>query len=214
MNNQVLPRPLSERREAAVEHLRSLNNLWLATASDGRGPHLIPMSYWWDGSRLTTATLEDSRTLKNLRVQPKVRAALGSTGDVLMIDATAVIVDIADMDTAAADGYARASGNDPRSVSGFTYIQLIPQRMQVWRGARWPKRGGPPLTRCSTPAPGRTALAAHVLRMHRERSRPARDGVSTPEHYAGSAPTEEADHGSRRTGQRELSSHTDRDFRP
>lgn len=77
--NQVQARPLSQRREAALERLRSNTNLWLATASDGRGPHLIPVSYWWDGSRLTTATLEGSRTWKNVRVQPKVRASIGST---------------------------------------------------------------------------------------------------------------------------------------
>ncbi len=135
MSNQAQARPLPERREAAIEHLRSHSNLWLATASDGRGPHLIPASYWWDGSRLTTATFEDSRTLKNVRAQPKVRVSVGSTSEVLMIDAAAVIVAVADIDPAAAEGYARASRNDPRSVPGFVYIQLTPQRMQVWRGA-------------------------------------------------------------------------------
>jgi general stress protein 26 len=135
MNNPVPARSLSERREAAIAHLRSHSNLWLATASDGRGPHLIPASFWWDGAQLTTATLQDSRTLKNVRAQPKVRASVGSTADVLMIDATAVIVAVADIDTAAAEGYARASGNDPRSVPGFAYIRLTPERMQVWRGA-------------------------------------------------------------------------------
>jgi stage V sporulation protein SpoVS len=132
MNNQVQARPLPERRQAAIEHLRSHSNLWPATASDGRGPHLIPASYWWDGSRLTTATFEDSRTVKNVRAQPRVRASVGSTADVLMIDATAVIVAV--IDTAAAEGYARASGNDPRSVPGFVYVRLTPERMQVWRG--------------------------------------------------------------------------------
>lgn len=34
----------------------SNSNLWLATASDGPGPHLVPVSYWWDGARLLTAT--------------------------------------------------------------------------------------------------------------------------------------------------------------
>src|SRR5712671_2268494 len=89
--NQVQARPLAERRKAAMERLRSNSNLWLATASDGRGPHLIPLSYWWDGSRLTTATFEGSRTLKNVCAPPKVHAAIGTTGDVLMIDATATI---------------------------------------------------------------------------------------------------------------------------
>lgn len=134
--DEVQPRPLRERRAAAVEHLRSNDNLWFATASDGRGPHLIPVSYGWDGTRLTTATFESSRTLKNVRAQPKVRVAVGSTGDVLIVDATAAIVPVTDIDPAAADGYAQAAGNDPRSVPGFTYIQLEPERMLVWRGPR------------------------------------------------------------------------------
>lgn len=117
-----------------MERLRSNSNMWLATACDGRGPHLIPVSYWWDGFRLTTATFEGSRTLKNVRAQPKVRASIGSTGDVLMIDATATIVAVADIDTEAAERYAQASGNDPQSVPGFAYIQLAPDRIQVWKG--------------------------------------------------------------------------------
>jgi general stress protein 26 len=134
--NQVQPRPLAERRKAAMERLRSNSNLWLATASDGRGPHLIPLAYWWDGSRLTTATFEGSRTLKNVRAQPKVRAAIGSTGDVLMIDATATIATVADIADIAevAERYAQASGNDPQSVPGFVYIQLVPERIQLWKG--------------------------------------------------------------------------------
>ncbi len=133
--NQVQARSLPERRDAAIAHLRSHTNLWLATASAGRGPHLIPVSYWWDGARLTTATFEGSRTWKNVRDQPQVRAAIGSTSDVLMIDATATIVSLADLSDGVAEGYAQASGNDPRSVPGFTYVQLTPERMQVWKGA-------------------------------------------------------------------------------
>jgi general stress protein 26 len=135
--SQVRARPLAERRKAAMEHLRSNSNLWLATASDGRGPHLIALAYSWDGSRLTTATFEGSRTLKNVRAQPRVRAAIGTTDDVLMIDATATIATVADVADIAevAKRYALASGNDPQSEPGFVYIQLVPERIQLWKGA-------------------------------------------------------------------------------
>lgn len=132
--SEIQVRTLPERREAALEHLRSNSNLWLATASDGTGPHLIPVSYWWDGARLTTATSETSRTARNVRAQPKVRAAIGGTGDVLMIDASVAIVPWGDLDERTAEGYARASGV-PRSTPGFVYLQLLPERMQVWKGA-------------------------------------------------------------------------------
>jgi general stress protein 26 len=132
--SEVRVRTLTERREAALEHLRANTNLWLATASDGQGPHLIPVSYWWDGARLTTATSENSRTARNVRAQPKVRATIGSTGDVLIIDATSTIVPWGDIDETAAEAYAQASGV-PRSMPGFVYVKLVPQRMQVWKGA-------------------------------------------------------------------------------
>jgi len=131
--NQVRARTLAERREAALERLRSDRNLWLATASDGRGPHLIPVSYWWDGTHLLTATFENSRTLRNVQVQPKVRASIGTTGDVLMIDATAVIMAAADIGETAAEGYAQASGV-ARSAPGFIYVRLVPERIQIWKG--------------------------------------------------------------------------------
>jgi hypothetical protein len=125
-------RSLRERREAALERLRVGGNLWLATAGN-HGPHLIPVSYWWDGSQLTTSTLENSRTLVNIRTQPKIRAAAGSPTDVLMIDATATVMAADDVSEAAKDGYARASGI-LRATPGFVYIQLRPERMQVWKG--------------------------------------------------------------------------------
>jgi hypothetical protein len=100
--NQVQVRPLAERRTAAMERLRSNSTLWLATASDGRGPHLIPLAYWWDGVRLTTATI-------------------------------ATVADIADIPEVATR-YAQASGNDPQAVPGFVYIQLVPERIQLWKG--------------------------------------------------------------------------------
>ena len=135
--SQVRVRPLAERRKAAMERLHSNGSLWLATASDGRGPHLIALAYSWDGSRLTTATFEGSRTVKNIRAQPKVRAAIGTTDDVLMIDATATIVAVADIADIAevAKRYVLASGNGPQSEPGFVYIQLVPERIQLWKGA-------------------------------------------------------------------------------
>jgi general stress protein 26 len=125
-------RTLSERRDAALERFHAGGNLWLATASDGRGPHLIPVSSWWDGTRLTTATFENSRTLSNVQAEPRVRVSTGSTSDVLMIDAVAAVVAAADLEDSAVEGYEQASGV-PRSTPGFVYLQLTPKRMQVWK---------------------------------------------------------------------------------
>ena len=135
-DNITPARSLPERRQAAMLRLGAPANLWLATASGGQGPHLIPLSYWWDGVRLITATFERSRTVTNVRAQPKVRAAIGDPTDVHMVDATATVVAVTDIDTAAADGYAGISGVDPRSTAGFVYLQPAPERVQVWSGPR------------------------------------------------------------------------------
>lgn len=127
------PRSLVERQRAAVDRLDAGGNLWLATAGPRSGPHLIPVSFWWDGSRLTTSTFDRSRTHRNVESQPRVRASIGSTTDVLMLDATAVVVAREDVDAAAVEGYERAS-RIPRATPGFTYIQLRPERIQVWSG--------------------------------------------------------------------------------
>ena len=127
------PRGLSERREAALERLASGSQIWLATGSDGRGAHLIPVAYVWTGDALVTATFERSVTTANLQANPQARIAVGTTADVVMIDATARLTPVAEIDPTAADGYAQVS-RDPRTVSGFVYIRLTPQRVQVWKG--------------------------------------------------------------------------------
>jgi hypothetical protein len=58
---------------------------------------------------------------------------MGSTGDVLMIDAIASVVAAADLEESAIKGYEQVSGN-PRATPGFVFIQLSPTRVQVWRG--------------------------------------------------------------------------------
>lgn len=103
--------------------------MWLATASDRRGPHLIPVSFWWDGARLVTATFENSRTLNDIRAQPRVRASIGTTSDVVMIHGMAAVVAVADLDEAAVTGYERASGV-LRSTPGFVYVSVVPTRIQ------------------------------------------------------------------------------------
>lgn len=99
--NPVKTRSLLERQVAARERLGSPQNMWLATASDGNGPHLIPVSYWWDGSLIITATPENSRTMKNIRTQPRVRLSIGATADVLMIDAVGKAVPVVELAEAA-----------------------------------------------------------------------------------------------------------------
>lgn len=131
--NGPTARTLDHRRADALERIAANHQFWLATGSDGRGPHLIPVAYVWDGTTFTTATFERSRTITNLRADPRARVAIGDTGDVVMIDVSAELIAVSDIDPAAADQYARVAA-DPRTMSGFVYLRLLPQRMQAWNG--------------------------------------------------------------------------------
>ncbi len=129
------PRSLAERRMAAQERLESGHQLWLATGSDGRGAHLIPVAYVWDGSALTTATFTSSRTVTNLRAHPRARVAIGDTADVVMIDTDASLITVPNIGGDLAERYAKVS-TDPRShpEGMFVYLRLQPRRIQVWNG--------------------------------------------------------------------------------
>lgn len=132
-SQQPGPRGLDQRRDAALERLAASHQFWLATGGGRHGVHLIPVAYVWDGTTLTTATFERSRTAANIRADERVRVAVGDTADVVMIDATASVVPVAEIDQESADGYAEVSA-DPRTAPGFIYIRIIPQRVQVWKG--------------------------------------------------------------------------------
>jgi len=56
------PRSRQHRKSDALETLRGGVDLWVASASENARAYLVPLSYYWDGSRLTIATPRASRT--------------------------------------------------------------------------------------------------------------------------------------------------------
>ncbi|TDB80984.1 hypothetical protein E1264_33310 [Actinomadura sp. KC216] len=130
-----VPRSLAERRAFARKRLESSFQMWLATGSDGHGAHLIPVALAWDGSALYTATFVKSRTVANIKGHPQARVALGDTADVVMIDTSATLINVPDIDADIAERYAKVS-TDPRTYpeGTFVYLCLHPTRIQVWNG--------------------------------------------------------------------------------
>ena len=59
-------RSRSQRIADALERLRTDVDLWVASASDSGEAYLVPLSFHWDGSRLTVATPMESVTERNL----------------------------------------------------------------------------------------------------------------------------------------------------
>ena len=138
-----------ERKGHVLRMLESENKLWIATASDDGSAHLVPFSFVWDGERIVAATSERSPAARNARRTGKARVALGTFGDVVLIDASATVTGYGGIDTDVAERLAQVSALDGRSSPSVAYLQLTPWRVQTWwslqelakptimRGGRW-----------------------------------------------------------------------------
>src|SRR5438105_10629903 len=128
-------RDTQTRKADVLAALEQQADLWLSTADPSGRPHLIPVSAWWDGTKLVIATAGASRTARNMKANRAVRVAAGSPADAIMIDAD--VVDSRPVDDSAelARGFAAAVGWDPREVGpGWVFFRLRPTRIQAYRG--------------------------------------------------------------------------------
>ncbi|KGM13694.1 pyridoxamine 5'-phosphate oxidase family protein [Cellulomonas bogoriensis] len=127
------PRELEQRAQDARSRLADDVDLWVAT-SGAAGPHLVPLSHLWDGSRILVSTARSTVTARNLVLDGRVRLALGQTRDVVVVDGTAELVKPADLEPAAGDAFAAATGFDPRRLAQpYVYFWVRPWRIQAWR---------------------------------------------------------------------------------
>ena len=109
-------------------------DVWVATAS-AEGPHLVPLSLAWVDERVVIAVDGSSVTARNLAAHGEARLAVGSTRDVVMIDAVVEkAVDVAENDALGAAYVAQADW-DPRDSTGYRFLVLRPSRIQAWREA-------------------------------------------------------------------------------
>jgi hypothetical protein len=108
---------------------------WVSTTDPATGaPHLVPLSYDWDGRALLLATGARSIAGRGLASGAGVRIGLGATRDVVMVDGSVEAIPTADLDPAKADRFARRTGFDPRETSGsYLFFRVVPSRIQAWR---------------------------------------------------------------------------------
>jgi hypothetical protein len=110
-------------------------DVWVATASAGGAPYLVPVSLAWVNERVVIAVDGSSPTARNLMDSGSARLAVGPTRDVVMIDA--VLHEAVDVTTAVAIGeaYVAQADWDPRGSAGYVFLVLRPVRVQAWREA-------------------------------------------------------------------------------
>ncbi len=127
------PRDPAHRRADTLARLAADVDVWVATAR-GDVPHLIPLSFLWDGTRLLLATPDSSVTARNLRATGRARLSLGTTRDVVVIEGTADSLPVAAVPAATADAFSARTGFDPRqSAARMAFIWITPRRIQAWR---------------------------------------------------------------------------------
>ncbi|MEU7529454.1 pyridoxamine 5'-phosphate oxidase family protein [Saccharothrix sp. NPDC042600] len=126
------PRPRARRRADTLRRLENDVDAWVATAGPAGSPHLVPLSYLWDGETLLVSTAATTPTARNLRAVGRVRLTLGPTRDVVLVEGIAEEVEV---DDRVADEFAAKTGFDPRAQRDYPYFRIRPHLVQAWREA-------------------------------------------------------------------------------
>jgi pyridoxamine 5'-phosphate oxidase-like protein len=131
------PRTARQRLQDTLLRLEHDVDAWVATAEGGSGtPHLVPLSFLWDGSTLLVATPSASPTSRNLQATGSVRLGIGPTRDVVLIEGTADALASAEIPDEVGDAFASRTGFDPRQLTEpYLYFRIHPQRLLAWREA-------------------------------------------------------------------------------
>lgn len=127
-------RTAEQRKRDTLHRLEHDVDAWVATADEDGAPHLVPLSFVWDGSALLIATPAASRTGRNLLATGTARLGIGPTRDVVMIEGAARAVTPEDLPEEDAEVFAGKTGFDPRRLATrYLYFTVVPLRVQAWR---------------------------------------------------------------------------------
>jgi hypothetical protein len=126
-------RTVSQRRADTIARLERDDDIWVATASDGR-PHLVPLSLAWDGSKVILATPLHSPTARNAEASGEVRLAAGISRDVTIIEAAVAVLPCDSAPDAIAQAYSERTGWDPRQEDvPHAFLVATPRVMRAWK---------------------------------------------------------------------------------
>jgi hypothetical protein len=127
-------RTTEQRKADAISRLEGDMDVWVATADIHEHAHLVPLSLCWHNAEVLVATEARSRTAQNAKSSGQARLALGLTRDVVMIDASASVIDSNSADPTITNAYRERTGWDPGGESGdWVFLLLRPRSVQVWR---------------------------------------------------------------------------------
>lgn len=126
-------RDRAQRRADTTARLEADDDIWVATAHDGR-PHLVPLSFAWDGTHIVLATPSASPTARNAAASGAVRLGLGPTRDVTIFDAETTVVPCPSAPEAIAACFWQRVGWDPRDEAvEHSFLVATPTTARAWR---------------------------------------------------------------------------------
>ena len=128
------PRSREQRRADVLAKLSApVADVWVAT-TDGREPYLVPLTLAWCDERIVLATDHTTPTARNIAATGRGRLALGSTRDVVRIDAALERTVAVGESGAVGEAYATQNDWDPRTAGpAYVFLILRPMRIEAWR---------------------------------------------------------------------------------
>jgi hypothetical protein len=118
--------------------LRSLREIWVATASARGRPDAVPVWFWWDGENVYFTTKASSRKARNIRRQRAVVLHNGDGADPIIVKGDAAIAtdpaELERVERAYRDKYV-----DPHSgaratifIEGDVVVRVRPRLVTAW----------------------------------------------------------------------------------
>lgn len=127
-------RSREQRKQDVLDRLSQDDDMWVATASAGGEPCLVPLSFVWDRGTLLMCTRRTNPTARNLTPAGEVRVTLGHTRDVVHIEGAAEPVEGTELAPESADAFAaKLNGWDPRNRKPWVYFRITPRTVKAWR---------------------------------------------------------------------------------
>ena len=126
-------RSTAQRVDQAKSLLQHEADAWIATASAQGEGHLVPLYLSWDGSSIILATEAGSATARNIAATGGARLPVGSTRDVVLIQASAIAVPCDEADESTCATFVSRTGWNRIKEAPGTYAK--PFGHQSRRGA-------------------------------------------------------------------------------
>ncbi|MFB7217098.1 pyridoxamine 5'-phosphate oxidase family protein [Streptomyces sp. NPDC056227] len=133
MTNPEPARSREQRKQDAFDRFEKDEDAWVASASADGVPTLVPLSFVWDDGTLLMATRRTNPTARNVTPAGQARISLGHTRDVVLVDATAEVVEGAELSVESGDAFATKLNWDPRGRTSWVYLRFTPYAVRAWR---------------------------------------------------------------------------------